>query len=148
MRLLRVARIARLPAFQIVGLGLGLSACRSGIAGRYELDLEETKICVSKAALDNPEDAHMKDGTIKLLEATRVDMLLDEAGKMSSTTILTAEGPPTPQKRDGTWKADGKRVIIKVDGGADTLCDVDGQRLRCKKPALYKLFSNYVLLRK
>lgn len=147
---MRSPRIARLAACQLVCCGLALSACRTSIPGRYELDLEQTKACVDQAALDNPADANKKDETIKMLEATTVDVLLDEAGKMSSSTLLKDDGPPMPQKRGGTWQADadGKRIVIKVEHEEDTVCAVDGTRLRCKKPMLYKLFSNYVLVRK
>ena len=140
--------MSRRATFQIALLGLALSACRTGVAGSYELDLEETKGCVAKSALDSPDDADMKESTIKLLEQTRVAVVLDPAGKMTSTTTLTGEGSPTPQVRVGTWKQDGQRVLVKVTGLADTVCDVDGQRLRCQKPTPGTLFSNYVLVRK
>ncbi len=141
-------RISRLAAFQIVACGLALSACRTGVPGHYELDVEQTKICVAKSALDNPDDAEMKEGTIKLMDATRLDMLLDESGMMTSTTVVTGPGSPAPQTRDGTWKLDGKRVVIKVTGVADTLCEIDGKRLRCQKPSPGTLYSNYVLVKK
>ncbi len=141
-------RTTWLARFQIVAVGLALSGCRTSVAGHYQLDLEETKRCVDKAAVDNPEDAHMKDGTVKLLAATALDMELNQAGKMLSTTTLTSASPPSAQRRDGTWKLEGTQVKIKVEGEADTICDVDGSRLRCQKPVLYTLFSHYVLVRK
>ena len=142
---MRTTWVAR---FQIVGVGLALIGCRSSVAGHYQLDLEETKRCVDKAAVDNPEDAHMKDGTFKLLEATVLDLELNEAGKMLSTTTLTTASAPSTQQRDGTWKREGKQLKIKVAGEADTICEVDGRRLRCQKPVLYTLFAHYVLVRK
>lgn len=140
--------MSRAAVFRIASLGLGLSACRTGVAGSYELDVEQTKVCVAQSALANPDDADMKDGTIKLLESTRVDLVLDPAGKMTSTTTLTGEASPTPQVREGTWKLDGERVRIMVNGSADTRCDLDGPRLRCEKPTPGTLFSNYVLVRR
>jgi hypothetical protein len=139
---------SRRVSFRIALLGLGLSACRTGVAGHYELDLVETKICVAKSALDNPDDADMKQDTIELLEKTSVDVALDPAGKMTSTTTLTGEGSPTPQVSEGTWKLEGQRVLLTVRGVADTKCDVEGERLRCQKPTPGTLFSNYVLVRK
>lgn len=134
--------------FRIALLGLGLGACASGVAGRYELDLEETKACVAKAAVDEPGDADMKSSTIQLLESTRLELLLEPAGKMTSTTSLTGEGAPTPQVREGTWRRDGTRVLLRLNGVADTRCDIDGPRLRCEKPTPGTLFSRYVLVRK
>ena len=137
---------SRLTAFRIVCLGLALSACRTPVAGRYELDQEETKTCVAKAKLDDPEEAEMRDETIKLLALTTVDVLLDESGKLQSTTQLT--GPaPRAQHSHGTWRADGERVLMKVEGEGDTWCAVDGPRLRCEKPKRNKLLTSYVLVR-
>ena len=130
-----------------MGLGLCLCACRSSVAGRYELDLEETKACVAKAKLDDPEEAQMRDETIKLLAITTVDVLLDASGKLQSTTELKGHAPRA-QKSQGTWRADGQRVIMKVEGEGDTSCAVDGQRLRCEKPKRNKLLTSYVLVRK
>jgi hypothetical protein len=127
-------------------LGLGLAACRTPVAGRYELDLEETKACVAKAKLDDPEEVEMRDETIKLLALTTVDVLLDESGELQSTTQL--QGPaPRAQKSQGTWRADGQRVIMKVAGEGDTSCAIDGPRLRCEKPKRNKLLTHYVLMR-
>jgi hypothetical protein len=137
---------SRLTAFRIVCLGLAFSACRTSAAGRYELDLEETKACVAKAQLDDPEEAEMRDETIKLLALTTVDVLLDESGKLQSTTQL--QGPaPRVQKSRGTWHADGTRVIMTVEGEGDTSCAVEGPRLRCQKPKRNKLLTSYVLVR-
>ncbi len=141
-------RIVALARFQIVGVGLALIGCRTSVVGHYRLDLEETKQCVAKAAIDNPEDAQNKDATIKLLAATDLDLELHETGKMLSTTTLTMPGAPSPQSRNGTWKLDGKRVAIAVEDEKDTICDVDGNRLRCTKPDAATLFSRYVLVRK
>ena len=134
-------------AFGIVCLGLGASACRTAIAGHYELDLEQTKACVAKAALDNPDDAAMKDQTLEMLEKTTVDVVLEETGKMHSTSALT-DSAPGPQHSAGSWRAEDQRVLISIEGEADTLCAIDGRRLRCKKPKPMQLFTNYVLVRK
>ena len=139
--------ISRLTAFRIVCLGLGLGACRTSVAGRYELDLEETKACVAKAKLDDPEEADMRDETIKLLAMTTVDVRLDPSGNLQSITQLQGHAPRA-QKSQGTWRADGQRVIMKVDGEGDTSCQVDGSRLRCEKPKRNKLLTSYVLVRK
>lgn len=139
--------ISRRTAFRIVCWSLGLSACRSSVAGRYELDLEQTKACVASAKLDDPEEAQMRDETIKLLALTTVDVLLDESGKLESTAQLQGHAPRT-QKSQGTWRADGARVIMKVAGEGDTSCTVDGPRLRCEKPKRNKLLTSYVLVRK
>lgn len=141
-------RTTWLARFQIAGVSLALIACRTSVAGHYQLDLEETKRCVEKAAVANPEDAQMKDGTLKMLSATNLDLELNETGKMLSTTTFSLEGTPRTQSRNGTWKLDGKRVAIAVDGEKDTSCDVDGKRLRCAKPDALTLFSHYVLVRK
>ena len=140
--------LSRHQCFRIVLLGLGLSACRGGVAGRYELDIEETKVCVAKAAVDNPEEAKMKDATIELMARTRVDLQLEDGGKMTSTTVLNGPESAQPQTRTGTWRMDGKRVVIKVADVDDTHCDVDGKRLRCTKPSPGTLYSNYVLVKK
>ena len=138
--------ISRLTAFRIACLGLGLGACRTSVAGRYQLDLEATKACVAKAELDDPEDAEMRDETIKLLALTTVDILLDESGQLQSTTQLTGPAPRV-QKSQGTWRDDGRRVIMKVEGEGDTSCEVEGPRLRCQKPKRHKLLTSYVLVR-
>ena len=139
--------ISRLAAFRIVCLGVGLSACRTSVAGRYQLDLEETKACVAQAKLDDPEEAQMRDETIKLLAMTTVDVLLDPSGQLQSTSQLQGHAPRA-QKSQGTWLLDGKRVIMKVAGEGDTSCQIDGPRLRCEKPKRNKLLTNYVLVRK
>ena len=139
--------ISRLTAFRIVCLGLGLSGCRTSVAGRYQLDLEETKACVAKAKLDDPEEAEMRDETIKLLALTTVDVLLDESGQLQSTTQLQGHAPRAQQSH-GTWRADGERVLMKVDGEGDTSCTVDGPRLRCEKPKRNQLLASYVLVRR
>lgn len=139
--------LSRLTAFRIVCLALGLGACRTPVAGRYELDLEETKACVAKAKLDDPEEAEMRDETIKLLSMTTVDVLLDPSGQLQSTSQLQGHAPRA-QKSQGSWLVDGKRVIMKVDGEGDTSCQVDGPRLRCEKPKRNTLLTNYVLVRK
>ena len=138
--------ISRLSAFLIVCLGLGLGACRTSVAGRYELDLEATKAGVARAELDDPEEAEMRGETIKLLALTTVDVQLDESGHLLSTTQL---GGPAPrvQKSQGTWQVDGRRVIMKVEGEGDTSCEVEGPRLRCQKPKRNKLLTSYVLVR-
>jgi hypothetical protein len=138
--------ISRLAAFRIVCLGLGLGACRTSVAGRYELDLEETKACVAKAKVDDREEAEMRDETIKVLALTSVDVSLDESGQLESTTQLTGPAPRV-QKSKGTWRADGQRVIMKVEGEGDTTCTVDGPRLRCEKPKRNQLLTSYVLVR-
>lgn len=140
--------MSRHHCFQIVLLGLGLSACRTGVAGRYELDIEETKACVAKAAVDNPEEAKMKDATIELMAKTRVEMQLEDGGKMTSTTTLTGPEAPPPRAHSGSWKMDGKSVLIQVPEVDDTRCEVDGKRLRCTKPSPGTLYSNYVLVKK
>lgn len=140
--------MSRQHGFQIVLLGLGLSACRTGVAGRYELDIEETKACVAKAAVDNPDEAKMKDATIELMAKTRVEMHLEAGGKMTSTTVLTGPEALQPRSHTGTWKMDGARVVIQVNDVDDTRCDVDGKRLRCTKPSPGTLYSNYVLVKK
>jgi hypothetical protein len=140
--------MSRHHGFQIVLLGLGLSACRTGVVGRYELDVEETKVCVAKSALENPDDAAMKEGTIQLMEKTRLDMHLEEGGKMTATTVITGPEAFQPQSSSGSWRMDGKRVVIRVKEAADTHCDVDGKRLRCTKPSPGTLYSNYVLVKK
>jgi hypothetical protein len=140
--------MSRHHCFQIVLLGLGLSACRGGVAGRYELDVEETKVCVAKAAVDNPEEASMKNATIELMAKTRLDMHLEEGGKMTSTMVVTGPEAFQPRTHDGSWKMDGKRVVIQVKGVDDTVCEVEGKRLRCKKPSPGTLYSNYVLVKK
>jgi hypothetical protein len=129
-----------------LALALGLSSCRTSVAGRYELDLEQTKACVANAELDD-EEAQMRDETINLLALTSVDVLLDESGRLQSTTQLT--GPaPRAQKSQGTWRADGERVLMKVEGEGETSCAVDGSRLRCEKPKRNQLLTNYVLVRR
>ena len=140
--------MSRHHGFRIVLLGLGLSACRGGVAGRYELDIEETKVCVAKAAVDNPEEASMKDATIELMAKTRLDMHLEDGGKMTSSMVVTGPESPPPRTHSGSWKMDGKRVVIQVSGIDDTRCDVDGKRLRCTKPSPGTLFSSYVLVKK
>ena len=139
--------ISRLTAFRIVCLGLGLGACRTSPAGRYELDVEETKECVANAKLDDPEEVEMRDETIKLLAMTTVDVLLDPSGKLQSTSQLQGHAPRA-QKSQGTWLLDGKRLLMKVEGEGDTSCQVDGSRLRCEKPKRSKLLTSYVLVRK
>jgi hypothetical protein len=139
--------ISRLTAFRIVCLGLGLGACRTSLAGHYELDLEETKACVAKAKLDDPEEAEMRAETIKLLAMTTVDVVLDPSGQLHSTSQLQGHAPRA-QKSQGTWLLDGKRLLMKVEGEGDTSCEVDGPRLRCEKPKRNELLTNYVLVRK
>jgi len=90
----------------------------------------------------------MRDSTIKLLQTTNVDVLLEEGGKMTSTTTFSGPEAFAPQKTVGTWKLDDKRVLIQVKGIPDTTCEVDGKRLRCHKPTPNTLFSDYVLVRK
>ena len=141
-------RTTRLARFWIVGVGVGLIGCRTSVAGHYRLDLEDTKRCVEKAAVANPEDAGMKEGTIKMLSATDLDLELNAAGKMVSTTTLSFDGSRRSQVRNGAWRMDGKRVTITVEDEKDTTCDVDGTRLRCTKPDALTLFSHYVLVRK
>jgi hypothetical protein len=138
--------ISRRTAFQIACLGLGLGACRTSVAGRYELDLEATKVCVANAKLDDPEEAQMRDETIKLLALTTVDVLLGDSGQLQSTTQLNGPAPRTQISR-GTWRADGKRLIMKLEGEGDTSCEVDGPRLRCEKPKPNQLLTSYVLVR-
>ena len=127
--------------------GLVLSGCHTRVDGVYRLDLEQTKQCVEKTAAADAEAGQLKDQTIKLLEATQVELRLDPDGKLLSTTVLSSAGPATA-KTSGTWQVDGKRVTFKVPGDADTSCDVDGDRLRCEKQTANKLFGHYVLVRK
>ena len=128
--------------------GLVLSGCHTRVDGDYQLDLEQTKECVAKNAAANPEDGKGRDQAIKMLDATQVNIRLEEGGKMLSTTVVTVGGQPSTAKTSGTWKLDGKRVTIKVQDDSDTFCDVDGKRLRCQKEAYNKLFGSYVLVRK
>jgi hypothetical protein len=127
---------------------LVLSGCNSRVDGDYQLDLEQTKACVAKSAAADPEAGKHKDEVIKLLDATQVSIRLDPSGKMLSTTVLTVRGGPSTSKTSGTWKLDGKRVTIKVKDDPDTLCDVDGPRLRCQRATDQKLFGSYVLVHK
>lgn len=132
-----------------IALALLAMACRTSVAGEYTLDLDETKKAVDISAKENPEDAPLKDGTIKLLSATELDVTLGEDGKMSSRTRLSVPGSPSSdQKQQGTWKLENGRVVIKVEDELDTLCEVDGKRLRCAKERAYKLYGRYVLRRK
>jgi hypothetical protein len=131
----------------VVGCWL-LCGCHTRVDGEYQLDLEQTKECVAKTAATDPEEGKGKEQAIKVLEATRVSLRLEPDGKLLSTTVLSMDGPPLTSKTSGTWKLDGKRVIFKVQGDADTFCDIDASRLRCQKQTDLKLYGHYVLVRK
>jgi hypothetical protein len=124
------------------------SGCHSRVDGEYQLDLEQTKECVAKSAAADADAGKHKDEALKMLEATEVDIRLQPDGKMLSTTIVSMKSAPSSMKVSGTWKLDGKHVTIKVPDDADTVCDVDGSRLRCHRTADSKLFESYVLVRK
>lgn len=142
----RYTRFVVMASIALAPLGMG---CRTSVAGDYELDLEETKKAVDKSAAENPDDAPQKDAVIKMLSATQLEITLEEGGKMISHVRLSAPGvPAADQKRQGTWKLDNGRVVIKTDDDSDTHCDVDGKRLRCAKDQDYKLYGRYVLRRK
>jgi hypothetical protein len=51
-----------------------------------------------EAELEDPEEAAMRDETIKLLALTTVDVLLDESGQLQSTTQLTGPAPRRAKK--------------------------------------------------
>jgi hypothetical protein len=140
---------SRLASSSFLALLLLLSACRTSVVGHYGLDLEETKKCIEKLAATDPELAKLKDQTIKLFEATDLDVSFDEDGKMQSTTVLTSPAGPRTQKANGTWKLDGKQLLIDVDKKLDTTCEVDGKRLRClRKEVFQELYGSYVLVKK
>ena len=124
------------------------SGCRSRVDGNYQLDLEQTKACVAKSAAADPEAGKHKDEAIKMLESTQVEIRLQPDGKMLSTTTVSMKGAPSTSKVSGTWKLEGEHITIKVPDDADTVCDIDGSRLRCHRAASQKLFESYVLLRK
>jgi hypothetical protein len=141
----RYTRFALMPSIALALLAMG---CRTKVAGDYELDLEETKKAVVKSAAENPEDAPMKDATLKMYSAMRLLVTLHEDGKMTSRTSLAMpDAPPGEGRQDGTWKLDQGRVVISVTDG-DTVCQVDAQRLRCAREAYNKLQGSYVLRRK
>jgi len=125
-----------------------LAGCHTRVDGDYQLDLEQTKECVAKAALADPEEGKGKDGVIKMLEATELTLRLEPGGKLLSTTVLKLDGQSSTSKTAGAWKLDGKRVTFKVADDLDTLCDVDGSRLRCQKESYNKLYGRYVLVKK
>lgn len=140
--------LSRLGQGLIVVAGVALSGCQTHVEGDYQLDLEQTKECLAKTAAADAEAGKQKDQTLKLLESTQLTIRLDPSGKMLSTTVLTLAGAQQTSKTSGTWKLDGKRVTFKVEDDADTLCEVDGKRLRCHRDADQKLLANYVLIRK
>lgn len=134
-----------LAAFRIVAAALALSGCQRSPAGRYQLDLAETTTCVEQAVRAHPEDASAKDATLKMLREMRVEVLLDAGGKLESTTVLAAG--QAPKTLAGSWELHDKRVTVTVQGEVDSLCELDGKRLRCKKTVPYGLFTDYVLVR-
>ena len=132
----------------ILAASLCLLACQAKVPGTYELDFEQTKVAVLKAAVANPEAGRMRDQALKMLEATRVTIRLEEGGKLESTTELVTGEMQTPPPLVGKWSQNGKKVTMLMAGDADTSCDIDGKRLRCRKPTMQTLFENYVLVRK
>jgi hypothetical protein len=139
---------SRSTGFYLACAALLASACSTSVVGNYELDLDESKAAVDKAVAEHPDMAHLKADTIKMLEATRVDVALTEDGKMTTQiATTTALAGPGTQRQQGTWKLDGKRVQIHNDE-VDTRCDVDGKRLRCENQTLPPLLTRYVLRRK
>lgn len=125
-----------------------LSACSTSVVGDYQLDVDETKTAVNKSLSENPDMARLKDDTLKMLEAMKLNVALTADGKMS--TVVVFSGPkmaPTEKKQLGTWKLDNKRVLI-VNEGIETRCDVDAKRLRCENETLPPLLKRYVLQRK
>jgi hypothetical protein len=131
---------------------LFVSACRKSVVGSYQLDMAETKKAVEISAKEHPEHAGGKDGTIKVLGATTIDLRLEEGGKLSSRMHYEMPPlPPTDQKQSGTWKMDGKQLVltIVVEHMTDeTRCDIDGKYLRCHNESLPDMMSRYVLVRK
>lgn len=135
--------VAAGAAFALTAIG-----CRTSVAGEYELDFEETKKAVDISAAEHPEEANMKEATLKMLSATRLTMTFADDGKLTSVASLSMPGaPPGETKQTGTWKLDQGRVVIKA-GDSDTVCEVDGKRLRCGKDTYNKLQGRYVLRRK
>jgi len=148
-----------LLSFRLLVVSFGLLACQQKVPGSYELDFEETKRAVLATLEANPAEQPRLDETLKMLRATRLTIRLLDGGKMETTTELTDHSVPTPPPRVGTWKQEGTKVTLALSVGAaealhrhekqpDTLCSVDGKRLRCVAPLPEKLFQNYVLVRK
>lgn len=147
-----------LRSFRLLLVSCGLLACQPKVPGSYELDFEETKRAVLATAEANPAEQPRLDETLKMLRATRLSIRLLDGGKMETTTELIDRSAPTPAPRVGSWKHEGAKVTLAlVDADAamhghekepDTLCKIDGKRLRCTAPLPDKLFQNYVLVRK
>jgi len=140
-------------------VSFGLLACQPKVPGSYELDFEETKRAVLATAEAYPAERPRLDETLKMLRATRLTVRLLDGGKMETTTELIDRSLPTPPLRLGAWTREGTKVTLALSVDAseamhghekepDTLCSVDGKRLRCIAPLPNKLFQNYVLVRK
>lgn len=131
-------------------LALLTTACRTSVVGHYELDLDETKKAVDQSVAEHPEQAQNKQGVVDMLSSGKLDIGLTEDGKMTSAIQFSpAPGQPAnTQKNSGTWKLNDKQLVIQAEHDRDTVCDVDGKRLRCKNDGLPDLMSRFVLVRK
>lgn len=141
---------SRLDRFSLACVALVLmgTGCRTSVVGHYGLDLDETKLAVAQSAAEHHEDAKNTQSALQILTTADIDVALDETGKMSTRSVLTLPGTGKSEtKQAGTWKLTDKRLVITADE-SETVCDVDGKRLRCLNKALPNLFTRYVLIRK
>ena len=128
-------RFIKLATAGILALSIGgLTACHSGPEGKYSLDKTEMKNEMKAQIAKMPKEQQAFAGlALAMIDAMNMEVELQSGGKLQATSTkmsLDKDKPAKKESKTGTWKKDGEKVILTIDGKALN-CDQKGKSLSC-----------------
>lgn len=112
----------------------GLAACHSGPEGKYSLDKTEMKkeMDAKIAKMPKEQQAFAKLASA-MIDAMNMEVELQSGGKLQATSTkpsLDKDAPAKTESKTGTWRKDGEKIILTIDG-KDMNCDQKDKSLSC-----------------
>lgn len=121
-------------ALAIVLSASALAACHSGPEGKYSLDKSAMKTAMQAEIAKMPKEQQAFAGlATAMIDAMDMSVELQSGGKLEATSTMPSMDKGAPAKTDkktGSWKKDGEKVILTIDG-KDLSCDPDAKSLKC-----------------
>ena len=131
--------ISKIVTGVAVVTALFTTACNSGnVEGTYKLDKAEVKKSMEAELAKMPADQkEMGKLGLALIDAMEIELTLAADGKAKMKTSMAGLGAlggddkaGKPEEKSGTWKKDGDKVVIDIDG-KPSKCTPTGSALKC-----------------
>ncbi|MEB2313198.1 MAG: hypothetical protein OZ921_16325 [Sorangiineae bacterium] len=117
----------------VVAMG-ALSACKGGgPEGKYTLDKDVMKKAMQAEIAKLPPEQQAMGGLMTaLVDAMDMQIELKSGGTLSATSSLPDEPgkPPKTDSKEGTWKQEGTKIIMTIDGKPES-CELKDKTLNC-----------------